>query len=326
MWLVAVIVRRRAHGRSLWKMAEMRPLPEEAVPPSVLAARRSGVRTGGRDNSRAYPFPAASDDPKALGAELAATQALLRAESAAEVGGVVSTFVHDLGGGLIPARYADPATVIPLDVSLGLSEPLLPFADPVSVAAMRLRAVLPEFLEAARLVLSRLQGDLRRDEEASRDQLTGVLTRRAWMRRLSGAVPGDSVCLIDLDHFKTVNDTGGHAAGDAVLRAIGGLMLRTFRKDDSCGRYGGDELVCLTPRSPGPSLVARCEQVRQAWEQERPIAGAQVGLSIGVAEVDERGGLAALRSADSAMYQAKVEGRNRTVLASPDDSGRGDPA
>jgi GGDEF domain-containing protein len=277
-------------------MAEVRPLPEKAVPPSVLAARQAAdARTRQRDISRAYPLAVDSQDPDALRAELAATQALVRAESAAEVGAVVLTLVRDLGGGLIPARYADPATVIPLDVSLGMAEPLLPWADPVSVAAMRLNAVLPEFLEAARLVLSRLQGDRRRDEEATRDQLTGVLTRRAWMRRLSGAVPGDGVCLIDLDQFKAVNDTGGHAAGDAVLRGIGGLMLRTFRKGDPCGRYGGDEFVCLTPGSP--------------------FTGTRVGLSIGVAEVGEGGGLAALRSADSAMYRAKAEGRNRTVLA-----------
>jgi diguanylate cyclase (GGDEF)-like protein len=307
-------------------MADVGPLPEDAVPPSVLAARRAGDRTRRCGNGRAHPLTAASQDVEALVAELAATQALLRAESAAEVGAVVSTLVHDLGGALIPARYADLETVVPVDVSLGLSEPLLPFADPVSVARMRLSAVLPEFLEAARLVIFRLRGEQRRDEEAKIDHLTGVLTRRAWMRRLSAAVPGDSICIIDLDHFKAVNDTGGHAAGDAVLRAIGGLILRTFRKDDSCGRYGGDELVCLAPGFPGRSLVARCEQVRRAWEQERPIAGAGVGLSIGVAEVGEEGGRAALRSADSAMYRGKVEGRNRTMLASADDCGRGSPA
>lgn len=80
---------------------------------------------------------------------------------------MVSTLVHDLGGALVPARYADPGTAVPVDISLGLSEPLLPFADPISVAAMRLGAVLPEFLEAARLVLDRL-----RDEEATRSPVT----------------------------------------------------------------------------------------------------------------------------------------------------------
>jgi hypothetical protein len=126
----------------------------EPVPPSVRAARLAGTRK--RETGRAYPLGVASSHLTALGAELAATQALLRAESADEVAAIVSTLVHDLGGALVPARYADPATTIPVDVSLGLTEPFLPSADPISVAAMRLGAVLPEFLEAARLVLVRL--------------------------------------------------------------------------------------------------------------------------------------------------------------------------
>jgi diguanylate cyclase (GGDEF)-like protein len=291
---------------------------EEAAPPSEVAARQAGLgrREGG---GRAYPSPALSQDPLATAAELAATQALVRCESAAEVSAVVATLVHDLGGALVLARYADPSTVVSVDVSLGLSEPLLPYAEPVSVAMMRLNAVLPAFLEAARLVLSRLHRQRQRDDEAARDQVTGLLTRRAWMRRLSSARPGDSVCMIDLDHFKAVNDTAGHAEGDAVLRAVGLLLLRIFRDGDSCGRYGGDELVCLTPGMGGQTLVARCERVRRLWDLERSVAGHHVGLSIGVAEVDEQGGLQALRRADAAMYQAKAEGRHRTVLAPPDD-------
>jgi diguanylate cyclase (GGDEF)-like protein len=299
---------------------EMGDQSESSVPPSELAARLARRR---RDNGRAYALGPASSDPTALSAELAATQALLRARSAAEVGAIVSTLVHDLGGVLVAARCADPTTTIPVDVSLGLSEPMLPSADPVSAAAMRLGAVLPEFLPSARLVLARLQGELRRDEEARRDDLTGVLTRRAWMRRLSRATPGDSVCLIDLDHFKTTNDTGGHAAGDAALRAFGGLMLRAFREDDACGRLGGDEFVCLTPNLDGRGLVARCEEVRARWESEKPVAAAPIGLTIGVAEVGEEGGRAALQLADAAMYVGKAQGRNRTTLSSSATDDRG---
>jgi diguanylate cyclase (GGDEF)-like protein len=294
-------------------VAEMEGRPESSVPPSELAARRTRRR---RDNGRAYAFGTASSDPTTLSAELAATQALLRARSAAEVGAIVSTLVRDLGGTLVPARCADPTTSIPVDVSLGLSEPMLPAADPVSVAAMRLGAVLPEFVASARLVLAGVQAELRRDEESRRDDLTGLLTRRAWMRRLSSAVPGDSVCLIDLDHFKATNDTNGHAAGDEALRAFGALMLRTFREDDACGRLGGDEFVCFTPGLDGRGLAARCEEVRTRWESERPAAAAQIGLTIGVAEVGEEGGRAALRRADAAMYEGKAKGRNRTTLRS----------
>lgn len=304
----------------------LRPLPDDAVPPSAAAARQAGPHARQREGGRAYPLADGSQDLEALGAELAATKALVRAESDFEVGAVVSTLVHDLGGALVPARDANAATAIPVDVSFGLSEPVLPYADPGSLAALRLGAVLPDFLEAARLVLDRQRGDLRRGEEASRDHLTGVLTRRAWMRRVSGAAPGDGICLIDLDNFKALNDTNGHAAGDAVLRAIGGLMLRTFRVSDSCGRYGGDEFVCFAPGLPAGILMVRCGEFRRAWEQERPAAAALVGLSIGVAEVRDQGGRAALGSADSAMYRGKTAGGNRTVMASPDDYARGDSA
>jgi diguanylate cyclase (GGDEF)-like protein len=264
---------------------------------------------------------AASPDSNALSAQLRAAQALLHAESPAEVRAIVLDLVHDLGGNVAPAGDAHHGCTVPVDVSLGLSEPLLPLAEPSSQVALRLNDILPSFLDSARIVLARLHSAMRRDEEASRDQLTRLLSRGAWMRRLAGAAPGDSVCFIDLDHFKTVNDSGGHASGDAVLRAIGELMLRTFRKDDSCGRYGGDELVCLTEGLSGQSLVERCEQLRRTWEQERPAAGAHVGLSIGVAEVRDGGGLRALQAADLAMYRGKNAGRNQTLLARPDDYG-----
>lgn len=306
---------------------DLGPLPDDGASPSVLAARQAArARTRRPDTLRAYALGPASRDPETLRVELGATQALLRADSALEVGAIVSTLVHDLGAALVPARYADPAAVVPLDVSLGQSEPLLPFVDPVSVAAVRLGAVLPEFLEAARLVIARLQGERQRAEEATQDDLTGVLTRRAWMRRLSRAAPGDGICLIGVDHPSTTHDTVGHAAGDAVLRAIGGLLLRTFRADDSCGRYGADELVCLTAGGPGRSLVSTCDELRHAWERERPTAAAGVGLSIGAAEVGADGGQVTLRSADRAMRTARTEGRDRTVLASPDTHGPGRPS
>jgi len=257
----------------------------------------------------------AEQDDAVSGTQAAALRALLRATSADQVAQVLATFINDLGAGLVPARLADPANTLPVDVSLGLSEPLLPYANPVSVVAMRLARVLPEMVEDARLVIMRLQGEVQSADEATRDPLTGLLTRRAWMRRLAEAAAGDSVCLIDLDQFKSVNDRDGHSAGDSVLKAIGALLLRSFRQDDSCGRYGGDELTCLTPRLSAQALVQRCEVLRAQWEQQRPECAAAVGLSIGVATVTAEGGRAALQSADEAMYRAKGAGRGLTVIA-----------
>ncbi|GAC1611522.1 MAG: hypothetical protein NVS3B26_25240 [Mycobacteriales bacterium] len=292
-----------------------RDLP--VLPPSIVAAQRAhmpDVARSGR-KARAYPALATVDDQTAVSAQLSATRAMLSAVTPKQVADVVATLVHDLGGAVVPARVADPASSIDIDISFGLSEPLLPFAEPVSLGAMRLGTVLPDFMADARLVVRRLQGEGQRENEATRDVLTGLLTRRAWMRRLSQAEPGDAVCLIDLDRFKAVNDALGHAAGDEVLRAIGKLLNSSFRDLDACGRYGGDELACLASRLPAEALAARCDSLRRHWEQQRPAAGASVGLSIGVAAVGGRGGRAALDAADRAMYRVKTSGRNVTMAA-----------
>ena len=300
--------------------------PTAGLPPAVRAAERAhesgAVRRNGRQ--RAYPALLAAEDHAAVTAQFAATRALLSATTPQEVADITATLINDLGGGVVPARLADGASIA-IDVSFGLSEPLLPRADPVSLAAMRLTTVLAGFLEDARLVMCRLQADVQRDDEATRDVLTGLLTRRAWMRRLSAAGAGDAVCLIDLDHFKSVNDTHGHDVGDTTLRAVGALLHRSFREDDLCGRYGGDELVCLTHGLPAAGLVERCARTAEQWKQLRPAVAGAVTLSIGVAAVDDRGGRAALQRADRAMYRAKAGGRDRVVLAALDDDDRPAP-
>ena len=298
----------------------MSPGRQREPSPSAAAAGRAGQREGGPASGSKKTCPAVRIDdlPVELPAWFAATRALLGVTTPEEVSEVIATLIHDLGGWLVHARVADPATAIPFDVSLGLSEPLLPCADPLSGAGSRLANVLPEFIEDARSVLDRLRRDIRRADEAERDTLTGLLTRRAWMRRLSFASVGDPLCMIDLDRFKTVNDTAGHAAGDEVLRVVGALLLRTFRDGDACGRYGGDELVCLAPGMPIALLVQRLDAMRQEWERLRPASGTAVGLSMGVAPIraDPR---ATLQAADRALYRVKNGGRNRTVIAEDDD-------
>jgi diguanylate cyclase (GGDEF)-like protein len=294
--------------------------PDEGLPPSVVAARRDNGAYRHRLSAshRAYPGVDAADDPVAAAAELGATRALLDVVSPTEVADVVATLVHDLGGRIVPARLVE-TTAVPIDVSLGLSEPLLPWAEPVSVAELRLATVLPAFVDTARRVVNRLQGDTRRVDEAERDALTGLLSRRVWMRRLASAREGDAVAVIDLDHFKSVNDTSGHSAGDEVLRALGALLLATFRGADVCGRYGGDELTCLAPGMPVDLLAERVDRVRAEWERIRPPAGASVGLSVGIAAVRAKGPRAALSAADRALYRVKRAGRNHTALASDAD-------
>jgi len=284
-------------------------------PNSALAAALAGSRIVPFDALRAYPLNAASD-AHALKAELSAMQALLRAESPPEVAAIVATLVHDLGGTLAPTRDTNAAAAFPNDVAIDLGEPHLPLADPGSLEALRLAEVLPRFMEAARLVLSRMHGPLRRYEEGARDQATGLMTRRAWMRRLAAAAPGDGVCLIELQGEEALSNSEG-GDRDVVLRAVAALMLRTFRLDDSCGRYSAGELACLTVGFHGAGLRDRCEQLQRAWRVDSLAFAPDARLRIEVADVGPRGGAAALRVAELALHGGGQPGRNAAEFASP---------
>jgi diguanylate cyclase (GGDEF)-like protein len=151
---------------------------------------------------------------------------------------------------------------------------------------------------------------------AATDPLTGCLNRRAFLDRLdrvaAGAGEGWVVCLVDLDGFKGVNDRSGHAAGDAVLRAVTAALGAVVRETDTVARLGGDEFAVLAEADP-EALAAR---LRDAVA--RIGAGAGVTASVGVTDVrpgDE--GHEVLGRADQAMYRAKGAGGNRvTVLVS----------
>jgi len=165
-------------------------------------------------------------------------------------------------------------------------------------------------------------------ELASHDPLTGVLNARAFYEagdRLLGLARRTSspcaVLFIDLDHFKSINDTHGHAAGDQVLRAVAHCLQSRLRRSDLLGRIGGEEFSVLLPETGLETALGLAEQWRQAIERlhpELPDHGPlQITASIGVAShrhgsVDRQLSLQALQSrADQAMYRAKATGRNR---------------
>jgi len=160
---------------------------------------------------------------------------------------------------------------------------------------------------------------------ARTDPLTGLPNRRAldgalarqiaqW-RRNQGTF---SVVLVDVDHFKAVNDRHGHSAGDAVLRALAELLERTFRKMDLIARIGGEEFAVLLPATAGTEAGRAAESCRLAvaahdfcWED----ATLRLTVSLGIAAVDGGDDAAALlERADQAVYAAKHAGRNCTYL------------
>jgi diguanylate cyclase (GGDEF)-like protein len=166
---------------------------------------------------------------------------------------------------------------------------------------------------------------------AKRDSLTGAHSRRAFKEEAGRAVAlalrhhEDLACLaLDLDHFKAVNDTYGHGAGDRVLAEVIATCEAALRETDIIGRLGGEEFAILLPHTDRAGASEAAEKLRAAVERLRiDIGGAEIGItaSFGVAVVDRTTQHidALLQHADEALYAAKAEGRNRvSVWRRPD--------
>lgn len=162
---------------------------------------------------------------------------------------------------------------------------------------------------------------------AAHDALTGLENRRAaelsldlaLKGKVEGQEPSTSVLLIDVDHFKQVNDRYGHAVGDEVLQALAATFGQEKRHGDTIARYGGEEFLLIMPGAQIDSASAVAERLRSAVESKsiRTQAGiVKVTVSIGAAS-SESGGFreALIARADSAMYLAKAEGRNCCKVA-----------
>ncbi|HEY3778126.1 MAG TPA: PleD family two-component system response regulator [Rhizomicrobium sp.] len=166
-------------------------------------------------------------------------------------------------------------------------------------------------------------------EMAVTDPLTGLHNRRYMVRHLetlmaSAAHSGKplSFLIIDVDHFKSVNDSHGHAAGDEVLRAFAGRIESNTRAMDMACRYGGEEFVVVMPETDAAVALSVAERLRQSVEASpfrisRPPGELHLTVSIGIAgfEMPEDTAEALLHRADQALYRAKNEGRNRVVAA-----------
>lgn len=177
----------------------------------------------------------------------------------------------------------------------------------------------------AQLAENRLLQERLRDL-AVRDPLTSLFNRRymeeTLRRELSRSAREDrplSLVMIDIDHFKQLNDTYGHPAGDLVLKELAALLLRHLRSEDIVCRFGGEEFVAILPGAPLMTAAQRAESCRLAFQDLRIVYEDQVltsTLSMGVSEYPRHGatGEDLLFQADSAMYMAKRAGGNRVMV------------
>ena len=173
------------------------------------------------------------------------------------------------------------------------------------------------------------QALIRVHDAAVRDRLTGVFNRGAFEDRLQSELGvsrrrGTPIALLlfDIDHFKRLNDTHGHLAGDAVLRAVAQCAQTTVRREDVVARYGGEEFAVILRSVSSRSAFVMAERVRVAVEDQRTTYNDTViGATVSVGVVHAMSGKAVespaafIAAADAALYEAKHQGRNRVVMA-----------
>lgn len=203
--------------------------------------------------------------------------------------------------------------------------PILVRVAPLRDAPGQIVGAVESFSDNTRLATARQQAS-ELAQAAERDPLTGLGNRAFLLRRLAGRLaelraggPGFGLLFIDLDHFKEVNDTLGHAAGDQALQVVARTLEANLRASDSAGRWGGDELMVLVSDVSLEQLAAVAAKLRALVSQSGLAAGGRrltVAISAGgtlarPADTPE----SVITRADQALYQSKRAGRDRITLA-----------
>jgi diguanylate cyclase (GGDEF)-like protein len=195
---------------------------------------------------------------------------------------------------------------------------------------MRQKSLLEEAVRTRTTDLEREKTELVRMREqmrhfAEHDGLTGVWNHRIIVERLRGEVERSqrdgtplTVILVDLDHFKRINDVFGHMAGDLALKETGTLFQRAVRSYDWVGRYGGEEFLLILPGAELEAARTRAEDLRQSLQEATIGEGDRrfsVTASFGVASGFPNDHEALIQAADAALYRAKGSGRNCVVAS-----------
>jgi len=182
------------------------------------------------------------------------------------------------------------------------------------------RGEITHFIATAKDITEQKLAEQELRERAEKDYLTGVFNRRAFFEILETEVARArryerplSLVMLDIDHFKKINDTYGHAVGDEVLKATARILQQSVRLSDVLARIGGEEFVILVPETTLQHTLDLAEKVRRAIESSSLLPNEEkVTISFGVAELDSTATIDELMiRVDEALYQAKANGRNR---------------
>ena len=279
------------------------------------------------DNTSADAAATAPSDTAALRAAYSATRALLKTTDPQAAQAIIDRLCHALGASIVPAD-ADHGEALPINVTIDESDPRLLSTNDPDVRRHISRYLIPALADA-RAVAHRKQSEELLTKDATRDPLTRLWNRRSLELALHRMEAGDCVALLDLDHFKHVNDTYGHSAGDEVLSTFAAFLRRRLRNLDILGRLGGEEFVIIYPETTLPEAHEQLCRMRQEWEHQAPY-GTTFSAGLAAAETDltsatgaepasaTTAGPAALARADALMYRAKSGGRNLVWCESSD--------
>lgn len=225
-------------------------------------------------------------------------------------------------------RTIETASTMLLVRNDGTEIPIMQSAAPIRVRTGEISGVVLVLHDVSR----ERQYVAKLSYQASHDSLTGLINRGEFERRLSLALKSaaqigrhHAVMYLDLDQFKIVNDTCGHAAGDQLMRQVSAVLQRRLREGDTLARLGGDEFGVLLENCAPDNALRIAEELRQtvmechfAWETR----SFNIGVSIGLVNVADGSFTLTdvLSAADSACYMAKENGRNRVQVYHPEDS------
>jgi diguanylate cyclase (GGDEF)-like protein len=225
--------------------------------------------------------------------------------------------------GLVTGGRAKYALMVPVQRSgqlMGAFELYLPESREINEEQNEL--LLGVAAQAA-MAISHAQLFQAQEENALTDELTKLPNRRYMaqrflqeMQRARRSHKALAFVMMDLDHFKQINDTYGHLQGDQVLAELAKILIAGKRETDVAARYGGEEFALILHETTGEGAMVVAERVRAAVEEATFPGGLKVTISIGVAATDDEARFTSLmEKADEALYAAKEDGRNRVVLA-----------